>query len=95
MDIITRLEPIWQFEQGIRATGKIILIYPLDLSFTITGNVVELLVADGDTVDPGNVITRLDTRLLEQEIANAEADLEVAKANLARILVGPNQEELF
>jgi multidrug efflux pump subunit AcrA (membrane-fusion protein) len=88
-------DPTWQFEQQVRATGKIILSNSLDLSFAITGNVVELLVAEGDTINQGDVIAHLDTRLLEQEIANAEADLEVAKANLARALVGPSQAEFI
>jgi multidrug resistance efflux pump len=57
--------------------------------------VVDQLVEEGETINQGDVIARLDTRLLEQEFANAESDLEVSEANLARALVGPSQAEII
>lgn len=89
------VEPTWQFEQGTRATGIVTLSNHLDLSFTIIGNVVELLVEEGDRVNQGDVIAQLDTSLLEQEIAEAEADLEVAEANLVLARMGPSQAKII
>ena len=89
------VEPTRQFEQGKRATGLVTLSKHLDLSFTISGNVAELLVEEGDRLHEWNVIARLDTSLIEQEIAEEEADLEVAKANLELARMGPSQAKII
>jgi HlyD family secretion protein len=94
-EINTSADPTFQFDQGMEARGKIILSHQLDLSFTISGNVVEILVEEGDRLNQGDVIARLDTKLLEQENSIAEADLKAAKANLERVLVGPSNAEII
>jgi RND family efflux transporter MFP subunit len=94
-EIYTSADPTFQFDQGMEARGKIILSHQLDLSFTISGNVVELLVEEGDRLNQGDMIARLDTKLLEQENSIAEADLKAAKANLERVLAGPSNAEII
>lgn len=56
------------------------------LSFELPGTVSEVLVREGDTVARGQVIARLDTRLLQAERARLEAvrNSMVAQAELAR-----------
>jgi len=62
-----------------------------DLAFELTGTIRQIRVDEGDTVRAGDVIARLDTRLLEAERrrqqANrqaAESDLELANLTLDR-----------
>jgi len=88
-------DPTWQFQQQLRAAGKVILSNPAELSFSISGHVEELNVEQGDQVSEGDMLTKLDTSSLEQEVALRESDLAVAKANLARVMVGPSQGDFI
>jgi len=55
------------------------------LSFQITGEVVEVLVQEGDTVEAGAVLARLDTAEMERAAARAELALEQARLRLAQL----------
>ncbi|GIU79807.1 MAG: secretion protein HlyD [Bryobacteraceae bacterium] len=76
-------------EREIRLSGNIELT-EVQLSFKTPGRVEELLVDEGDTVQPGQVVARLDTaeleRAREREAAAAEAAaraVEQTRAGLA------------
>ncbi len=58
------------------------------------GHVAEILVDRGDPVAKGDVVVRLDDDVLQSERAEAEAGLEAAKANRARVLSGARAEEI-
>ncbi|MCX7683318.1 MAG: efflux RND transporter periplasmic adaptor subunit [Anaerolineae bacterium] len=58
------------------------------------GRVVELLVEEGDEVEAGQVLVRLDGTLLEARIAVARAELEVAQARLAQVQAGARAEKI-
>ena len=58
------------------------------------GRVVELLVDEGDEVDAGQVVVRLDGTLLEAQIDTAQAALDVARAGLARAQAGARPEQI-
>lgn len=58
------------------------------------GRVVELLVEEGDEVEAGQVLVRLDGTLLEAKIAAAQAALEVAQAQLAQVRAGARAEKV-
>jgi multidrug resistance efflux pump len=57
------------------------------------GELVEVNVRDGDTVQKGQVVAILDARRQESEIAVAEAAVGLAKAKLKRIQAGVGKEE--
>ena len=88
------VDPTWQFQQQLRAAGKVILSHPIELSFPISGQIEELKVDQGDIVSVGDILVLMDTSLIQKEVAQRESDLAVAKANLARVLVGPSQAEI-
>jgi HlyD family secretion protein len=71
--------------------GKVVLAREIKLSFPIGGKIIELLVDEGDTVNPGQIIAKLDTSSIDREIAHAEASLVVAQANFNRAQVGPHE----
>lgn len=87
---IPELEPA----AGVSATGVVVPPMESTLSFTVSGKLVELVVAEGDTVAEGDVIARLDTVLLDADVARAEAALAVAEANLDRSRTGTRPEEI-
>ncbi|RLC81412.1 MAG: hypothetical protein DRJ03_05675 [Chloroflexi bacterium] len=58
------------------------------------GRVVELLADEGDEVEAGQVLVRLDTALLEAQIEAAQAGLEVAQAGLAQAQAGARPEQI-
>ena len=57
----------------------------VDLSFEVGGRLVEFPVRRGLVVKEGDVLGQLDPRNYENQVKNAEADLERAKSTLGRI----------
>ena len=57
----------------------------VDLSFEVGGRLVEFPVRRGTVVEEGAVLGRLDSRNFENQVKNAEADLEQARSSLERI----------
>lgn len=78
----------------ISATGKVIPATWASLSFATSGQVTELLVSEGDTVEAGDVIARLDTTDLDLAVTSAEASLAVAEANYDLARSGPREAEI-
>jgi HlyD family secretion protein len=65
-----------------------------NLSFPISGQIVELPVSEGETVTQGTVLARLDTAELEDAVVAAEAGLAAAEADLARLKAGARAGEI-
>ena len=74
------------YEVARRFTGRVVARRISELGFERSGLVVEVLVDDGATVAVGDVIARLDTRILEAERVRLVADREqvIAQLDLAR-----------
>ncbi|MEE8142852.1 MAG: efflux RND transporter periplasmic adaptor subunit [Planctomycetota bacterium] len=72
---------------GIAANGYVVARTRAALSTDIQGRLVQLLVEEGDSVEKGDLIARLDTRQLETSLdqANAEVKRAQAAARLAKI----------
>jgi HlyD family secretion protein len=66
----------------------------LELAFTDSERVAEILVQEGDEVNPGQVLARLETRRLEDRIAVAEAQAAAAEAALTKLKNGTRPEEI-
>ncbi|MBN1810728.1 MAG: efflux RND transporter periplasmic adaptor subunit [Anaerolineae bacterium] len=58
------------------------------------GRVLELLVAEGDDVEAGQVLAQLDGTLLEAQIEAAQAGLDMAQAELAQAQAGARPEQV-
>ncbi|QPH53640.1 efflux RND transporter periplasmic adaptor subunit [Pontivivens ytuae] len=70
-----------------RFTGQVEAAQTTDLSFEFGGRMAEITVDEGDIVEEGDVIARLDTALLETERRRLEAarDALVAQREFARL----------
>lgn len=64
------------------------------LGFQVPGRLLSLDPREGDRVAAGDELARLDTAEVEARRAQAAAQVDVAKAQLAEIEAGPRREEL-
>jgi HlyD family secretion protein len=66
----------------------------VEVSSKLPGRIAELLVKEGDTVQAGQVVARLDTSEIEAEVAQQQATLARAEAQLKELLAGSRAEEI-
>lgn len=86
----------WQAEGGricalgmVSGDGELVRLRP-----QISGRVTEIAVSEGDYVEAGAVLLRLDDSDARHQLALAEAELDTAQADLDRLLAGARQEEI-
>ena len=77
----------------VRISGNI-EVTDADVSFKIPGKVAERLVSEGETVQAGQVVARLESAELEQEAALRSAEVQAAQAALAELQAGSRPEEI-
>ncbi len=76
------------------ASGEIVPAQEARLSFPTAGRLEAVRVAEGDAVQPGDVLATLETPYGSAQVAQAEATLKVAQAQLALLQAPPRPEEL-
>jgi len=74
--------------------GKVVPVTSAELRFTSAGVIRELLVKEGDKVTANTPLARLDTRELELRVAQAQAQLDQAKAQDIVLETGAAPEEI-
>ncbi len=65
------------------AAGSVEPITTVDVKSKASGEIMEVRVETGDVVQPGDLLVKVDPRVPRNALRQAEADLEVAKAQLA------------
>ena len=78
----------------VDATGSLVAQSEAALAFSSTGRVAEVLVEEGDVLQPGQPLAWLETDDLQLQVAQAEAALAAAEAQLAGLLVPPRLQEV-
>ncbi|NES64640.1 MAG: efflux RND transporter periplasmic adaptor subunit [Okeania sp. SIO2D1] len=78
----------------ITASGEVQPIQRVNLSPKNQGRLAELYVEQGDRVQAGQVIARMESRDLEVQLRQVQARLESAKANLTKQETGSRPEEI-
>jgi HlyD family secretion protein len=66
----------------------------VNVGFKISGRIVELGVEEGDWVEKGKVIARLDEEDLRHRFEQARASLRAAQVRLDKLLAGSRPEEI-
>ena len=79
------------FVREVSGTGVVEAARERTLSFPTPGTVAEILVEEGDQVEEGTELARLDTAALERDLASSRASLQSAQAELQRVTA---QEEV-
>jgi multidrug efflux pump subunit AcrA (membrane-fusion protein) len=65
-----------------------------ELSLEMGGKVVEVLVAEGDTVQAGDIIARLETEDLDRALASADLNLRQAQLRLEQLQPPPEERDI-
>ncbi|GMA97710.1 efflux RND transporter periplasmic adaptor subunit [Pelosinus sp. IPA-1] len=76
------------------AEGKVIPVKYSVLSFSVSGIISEILVAEGDKVEAGQVLVRLDSRELQAKSQNDLAELAKAQASHSKTSAGLRPQEV-
>ncbi|MBD3730961.1 MAG: HlyD family efflux transporter periplasmic adaptor subunit [Sphingomonadales bacterium] len=66
----------------------------VDLSFRSGGQIAEMAVDEGDRVKQGDILARLDLDPLNNRLAETDAQIGVAEANLAKLRNGSRPQEI-
>lgn len=83
------LEPVTPLDSGITAEGRLVPKESVELAFTTSGQIAEVLVAEGDQVKKGDILARLGGRK-QLEAAIAGAEFELFSAEQARQALDDN-----
>jgi len=86
--------PAVQAGSTVIAEGKVVPASSVNLSFETSGTVAEILIKEGDTVQAGSPLARLDTRDLSLRVEQAQVNLEQAQADYERLLEGATPEQV-
>ncbi|MCI0476577.1 MAG: HlyD family efflux transporter periplasmic adaptor subunit [Anaerolineales bacterium] len=78
----------------VKVAGTIVAASQASLTFAASGRLKELPVAEGSRVPAGTLLATLDTAVLEAQLAQAKAALDLATANWNRIQAGPTNDEI-
>jgi multidrug efflux pump subunit AcrA (membrane-fusion protein) len=81
-------------EDAVSAEGNVMPKSASDLAFRTSGRVAEVLVSEGDEVKQGRPLIRLQDDELKIAVAQAQAALDLAQANLKQIEQGARPEEI-
>jgi len=78
----------------VSSVGTVKAKAQVSLAFQTSGKVAEILVEEGEFVREGQPLARLDTKTLELQVAQAEANLAVAQAQLNKLLKGKSKAQI-
>ena len=78
----------------ITASGNIVPVQSVNISPKTSGTLRELLVEQGDKVQAGQIIARMDNSQLQAQLLQAKASLEQAQAQLDKSRAGSRPEEI-
>ncbi|MFA6306840.1 MAG: efflux RND transporter periplasmic adaptor subunit [Patescibacteria group bacterium] len=80
--------------QTVSETGMVKANKEIDLNFTINGKIANIFAGVGDKVKKDQILAELDSSDLLLKEREATASLQVAQANLAKLLAGSTASEL-
>lgn len=80
--------------QTVSATGKVESADDISLNFKNSGKLVYLKVKEGDRVNPGDIIAKLDSTSATPIVSQYRANLRSARADLASIQAGASAQDL-
>jgi multidrug resistance efflux pump len=90
---LTQLDLAEPEARGLTASG-FIEAEEIDIAPELGGRVADLLVEEGNDVHAGELLARIDGRLLEAEIELAKAGVEIAAAELAQVKAGARPQQI-
>ncbi|MBZ9631005.1 efflux RND transporter periplasmic adaptor subunit [Salegentibacter sp. LM13S] len=89
---ITKIEPI-DIIETVSATGKIQPEIEVKLSSEVSGEIIELPIVEGQAVEKGDLLVRVNPDIYQSNVNRAQAGLETSKANYAQAEASLKQAE--
>ena len=89
---ITKIEPI-DIVETVSATGKIQPEIEVKLSSEVSGEIIELPVVEGQAVEKGDLLVRVNPDIYQSSVNRAQAGLETSRANYAQAQASLKQAE--
>lgn len=80
---ITQIEPI-EIVETVAATGKIQPETEVKLSSEVSGEIIELPIVEGQLVEKGDLLARINPDLYQSSLQRSRAGLQNVRANLAQ-----------
>jgi multidrug resistance efflux pump len=77
-----------------KVAGNIVAANQASLTFATSGRLTQLPVPEGTRVKAGTLLAALDTAILEAQVAQAKAALDLANANWNKIQAGPTSNDI-
>ncbi len=74
-----------EVRETIQASGEIQAKTRINIGTNVAGEITELLVRDGQYVEAGQILVRIDPERLRQQLSQAKAILESARKDAARL----------
>ena len=91
---VTEKAKISDLKQTVEVTGSVESADDIDLNFTTSGAIQSISVKVGDSIKAGQVLAALSAGDVASQVADAKANLELAKTNLAEVLAGASTEDI-
>ncbi len=79
----------------VNATGSIEPESQLSLQFRNPGRVANVLVSEGQAVEEGQLLAELETTDLALAVAQAQVNLKIAEAQLAKLETPPDEDDIL
>ena len=83
-----------QTRDGVTVDARVVPAQSAELSLPLSGIAAEVLVAESDTVEAGQLIVRLKATQQVAAVAQAEAQVARAEARLAELQAGAREQEV-
>ncbi len=81
-------------QSRVEETGTVKKGERIDLSFKVSGRIEDVSVSAGDKVAKGEVLASIDNSGTYYQLQQAKANLELAQAELKKLLAGASKEEI-
>lgn len=82
----TEISETRTIRETVEASGKVFPKIEVNISSDVSGEIVELLVNEGDSVRKGQVLARVDPEAYDSQVERAAAGVNSAKATLSNML---------
>ena len=90
---VAKIEPI-DIVETVAATGKIQPEIEVMLSSEVSGEIIELPIKEGEQVEKGDLLVRINPDLIQSALSQAQAGLQNARAQLAQAQASLKNAEL-
>ncbi|MDD5749158.1 MAG: efflux RND transporter periplasmic adaptor subunit [Patescibacteria group bacterium] len=91
---VTEKVIIGDLTQTVEISGSVRAAEEINLSFGRSGTLREVNVKVGDQVEAGQVLASLSAGAAASQVADAQANVSLARANLAELLAGASAEDI-